>query len=362
MRELRRNTATRVTVGPFYDKTDGLTPETGITVTSCKLTLVVDDAGVPTLVLDTAPTASGGANDMVHITGDDSGYYDLELAAANVNYLGRAVLSLTDAATHLPVFHEFMILEEGAYDAKYADVGPIPSLGIADRGTAQSASSTTLRLRAATPFGADHVNRSCMVGAYGSGQGYWQYAIATGFTESTETVAIEAWSGGVTPSGTIQYVVYAGAAAPSALPFPASLAVGAIANGAITTAAFADNALTAAKIATGAITNTTFADNAITAAAAATDFVAEVQSGIARTVEIPTATENRNALLNWEPFSGFSFAKMFRVFGIVLFGTKTGSGTATEIFTAPADGATVTATVDVDGNRSAVITDASGTP
>lgn len=117
MRFLRTNTAIRLTVGPFFDKTDGVTPETALTVTSCKLTLMVDDANVPTLVLDTAPTASGGANDMVHVTGDDAGFYDLELAAANVNYLGRAMLAITDAATHCPVFHEFMILPAMIYDS-----------------------------------------------------------------------------------------------------------------------------------------------------------------------------------------------------------------------------------------------------
>lgn len=117
MRFLRTNTAVRVTVGPFFDKTDGVTPETALTVTSCKLTFMVDDANVPTLVLDTAPTASGGANDMVHVTGDDAGFYDLELAAANVNYLGRAMLAITDAATHCPVFHEFMILPAMIYDS-----------------------------------------------------------------------------------------------------------------------------------------------------------------------------------------------------------------------------------------------------
>lgn len=117
MRFLRQNTATRITVGPFLDKTDGVTPETSLTVTSEKLTLTVDDGGVPTLVLDTAPTASGGSNDMTHITNDDAGFYDLELAAANVNYVGRALLSITDAATHCPVFHEFMILPTNVYDA-----------------------------------------------------------------------------------------------------------------------------------------------------------------------------------------------------------------------------------------------------
>lgn len=117
MRFLKTNTATRVTVGPFLDKADGVTPETGLTVTSCKLTLMVDDGGVPTLVLDTNPTASGGNNDMVHVTGDDAGFYDLELTAANLNYVGRAMLALTDAATHCPVFHEFMILPANIYDS-----------------------------------------------------------------------------------------------------------------------------------------------------------------------------------------------------------------------------------------------------
>ncbi len=116
MQFLRTNTATRVTVGPFIG-TDGLTPKTGLTVTSCKLTFSVDTAGVPTLILDTNPTASGGSNDMVHITGDDAGFYDLELAAADVNYFGRARLALTDATNHLPVFHEFMILPAMIYDS-----------------------------------------------------------------------------------------------------------------------------------------------------------------------------------------------------------------------------------------------------
>lgn len=119
MRYLRTNTATRVTVGPFFDKTDGITSEVALTVTNEKLTFMVDTGGVPTLVLDVAPTASGGNNDMVHVTNDDAGFYDLELTAANVNYLGRAMLALTDAANHCPVFHEFMIVPAVVYDAMF---------------------------------------------------------------------------------------------------------------------------------------------------------------------------------------------------------------------------------------------------
>src|SRR5689334_5892639 len=102
MRYLKTNTATRVSVGPFLDKTDGITPETGLTATNEKLTMTVDDAGVPTLVLDANATASGGNNDMVHITGDDAGMYDLELTAAQLNYVGRAMLVITYATDHVP--------------------------------------------------------------------------------------------------------------------------------------------------------------------------------------------------------------------------------------------------------------------
>lgn len=121
-RDLRFNTAQRVTVGPFFLQSDGLTPVTILTVTSEKLTMTVDEAGVPTLVLDTNPTASGGSNDMVHISGDDSGMFDLELAAADVNHLGRAKLALTNAAAHCPVFENFNIITQNEYDAKYGAV------------------------------------------------------------------------------------------------------------------------------------------------------------------------------------------------------------------------------------------------
>ena len=121
MRYLKENTATRVTVGPFIDATDGVTPELALTVTNCLVTFIVDDAGVPTLVLDVAPTASAGSNDMVHITSDAAGYYDLELTAANTNYTGRAILNIIDTDVHLPVFHEFQIVSANVYDSLFTD-------------------------------------------------------------------------------------------------------------------------------------------------------------------------------------------------------------------------------------------------
>lgn len=120
MRYLKQNTATVITIGPFLDKTDGITAEVALTVTSCHLTLMVDNAGTPTLALDANATASAGSNDMVHITNDDAGFYSLELTAANTNYLGGAILSINDVATHCPVFHEFTILSANIYDSMVA--------------------------------------------------------------------------------------------------------------------------------------------------------------------------------------------------------------------------------------------------
>ena len=121
MRYLRTNTATRVTVGPFYDVTDGVTPELLLTeaTADCHLTLIVDTAGVPTLVVDADVTDSGGDNDMFHISGDDAGLYDLELTDAQLNYLGRAYLSIVDSSVHAPVFHEFSIVNTTWYDGMF---------------------------------------------------------------------------------------------------------------------------------------------------------------------------------------------------------------------------------------------------
>ena len=121
MRYLRANTATIVTVGPFFDKTDGVTIETALTITNEKISMVVDnnDGSAPTLVLDNVTGATSATdNDLNYITNCDAGLMQLELTAANTNHAGkRAFLTITDAANHVPVFHEFMILVANVYDS-----------------------------------------------------------------------------------------------------------------------------------------------------------------------------------------------------------------------------------------------------
>lgn len=120
MRFLRTNTAVIVTVGPFYDATNGVTIETALTITNEKITLTADtdDGSAPTNILDNVTGATSGTdNDLNYITNNDAGMMQLELSAANTNRLGRMLLSITDAANHVPVFHEFMVLPAAVYDS-----------------------------------------------------------------------------------------------------------------------------------------------------------------------------------------------------------------------------------------------------
>ena len=145
MRFLRSNTAVIVTVGPFYDKTDGVTIETALTITNEKITLTADtDAGsAPTNILDNVTGAtSGTSNDLNYITGNDAGMMQLELAAADTNRVGRMFLSITDAANHVPVFHEFFVLPQAIYDWLTGVIVPLPANMTQILGTAVSTPAT----------------------------------------------------------------------------------------------------------------------------------------------------------------------------------------------------------------------------
>ena len=130
MRFLRSNTAVLITVGPFYDKTDGVTIETALTITNERITLTADtDAGsAPTNILDNVTGATSGTdNDLNYITGNDAGMMQLELSASNTNRVGRMLLSITDAANHVPVFHELFVLPQAIYDWLTGVIVPLPA-------------------------------------------------------------------------------------------------------------------------------------------------------------------------------------------------------------------------------------------
>lgn len=118
--------------------------------------------------------------------------------------------------------------------------GPVPWFGIVDQGTAQSATATTVVLRAAAAFADDTlIGRTICV--LGSTQGYWQCAGISDSVLTTDTVTVPTWA--VTPSGTLTYKIWGTAAGTGSVT---------VASGGITAASFAAGAIDAAAIAADA--------------------------------------------------------------------------------------------------------------
>ena len=105
---LRQSTAGDVLIGPFVDKTDGITVEAGKTL---DVELSKNGQGLANKSDSTAPTDDAGA----HVRG----YYNCELDATDTNTVGtlRLCVHHTDA---LPVWHDFQVVEEAIYDALFA--------------------------------------------------------------------------------------------------------------------------------------------------------------------------------------------------------------------------------------------------
>jgi len=115
---LKTNTAVRITVGPFISITDGYTEKTGMTPSNLKLNIWkdMDDGSAPTKTAnDISLTSSGGgANDLVELS---NGYYDLELTATQLNFVGRGKLQIYDVDQVLPYWEDLFVLAGDVYNA-----------------------------------------------------------------------------------------------------------------------------------------------------------------------------------------------------------------------------------------------------
>lgn len=104
---LRQSTTITRRIGPFLDATDGVTPETGL-------------AGSMTVYLSKAGGAYAARNSATAIAYDRDGFYNVELNTTDSNTVGELRYEVTSAATHLPVWGSFQVLEEPVYDALIA--------------------------------------------------------------------------------------------------------------------------------------------------------------------------------------------------------------------------------------------------
>jgi hypothetical protein len=81
--------------------------------------------------------------------------------------------------------------------------GSVPWQAIVDQGTAQSATGTTLVLRAGAAFANDELNGATIIITGGTGAG--QSRLITDYVGATDTATVDTWA--TTPSGTITYKI-----------------------------------------------------------------------------------------------------------------------------------------------------------
>jgi hypothetical protein len=104
---LRQSTAVDVAIGPFVDSTDGVTPETALTISQ------------PDVRLKKNNGAWAQVNDATGAVHEAAGWYELEMDATDTNTVGRLLVSVQESGA-LPVWHEFYVLEEAVFDALFA--------------------------------------------------------------------------------------------------------------------------------------------------------------------------------------------------------------------------------------------------
>ena len=132
MYELKTNTAARIVVGPAVDPDDLLAKlsldVTDISVQICRMA----QDGSAVILSAFTPTASGGDNDMVHISGATAGMYDLELTASQLNFLGPARIILYDEDKFIIHWVDILVLSAAYYDWKYGSTIPEVDLVLID--------------------------------------------------------------------------------------------------------------------------------------------------------------------------------------------------------------------------------------
>jgi len=220
----RQSTARTVIIGPVLDSS-------GAAVTDG----VVGDFKVSKN--GAAPAALNGSATLTH---RHTGHYSLALTASDLDTVGTAQVTIDDT-TNTCGRVDLDVIEEPVYDALFAasanaftgaagssaltalasgaiteasfatTAGSFIPLGILDQGTAQSATSTTVRLRAGATFAADDIKDSIIL-VKGSDQDRWQTGrICTDYDAGTKDATVDpAFT--TPPTGTISYIVVAGAA------------------------------------------------------------------------------------------------------------------------------------------------------
>jgi hypothetical protein len=234
---LKQSTASQsVKIGPFVSSTDGNTESTALTIANTDILLSKNGGTL------TAKNSGGG-------THDANGMYTITLDATDTNTAGRLQLFVHKTGA-LPVYQEFNVIPGTPYDAQFgtsalgyvanapvnvaqfggvngafasgrpevnttfwtgqdiaAGTGPLPALGVLDRGTAQADSTTSVQLRSAATFADNELNGATYL-VYSATTGAGQRSNISAYTGSTDTATVSP-ALPTDPTGTNRYEIYA---------------------------------------------------------------------------------------------------------------------------------------------------------
>lgn len=336
-RWLKQSTSVDVPIGPFLDATDGVTAETGLTITQADIRLKKNGG---------AWAQKAAAQTLSH---EENGNYEVTLDATDTNTLGLLRLHVAESGA-LPVWEDFLVLPANVYDALVA-------------------ASDALQVHT-NEITADLITAAVIA----------DNAIDAGAIASNAITSAKIASGAIT-SGTFAAGAITAAAIAADAITDAKVAsdvtiasvtgsVGSIATGGITTASFAAGAINAAAIASDAITDAKVASDVTIASVtgAVGSVTGNVGGNVAGSVGSVTTVSDKTGyrlsstgvddILDEVVEGSITFRQMLRLFGAALGGELSGAATTTITIRNASDSKTViTATVDSDGNRSVMSLD-----
>lgn len=113
---LKQSTAATVRVGPFVDITDGVTPETGVTLSGADQAEILKASGG---VVDISGATWGAITNC-------AGWYDLSLTTGYTDTVGMLTVVVQDADVALPVFVRAMVVPAAIWDSLVGGTDTLP--------------------------------------------------------------------------------------------------------------------------------------------------------------------------------------------------------------------------------------------
>lgn len=99
---LKQSTSVTIRLGPFLDKTDGVTEETALS---------------PVVEVSKNHGAFAARSSATAISHDAAGWYAIPLDTTDTGTLGNFIVKSDDSANHLPVWREFTVIPANVYDS-----------------------------------------------------------------------------------------------------------------------------------------------------------------------------------------------------------------------------------------------------